>query len=268
MKLPEKVYKYRIWKNGSHKNLLLYNELYLASPKDFNDPFDCRISPNFIDLTKEEKYSYINELAISKFEETERKGLNFPKVLKDLEKRLDDPIKFQRDSEKIIYNEQDKYYGILSLSCRWKSILMWSHYSDCHRGFCVGFWEEKLRNTGFFGKAGIVKYDTKFPEIKPKVAKTPEDIIETTFIRTHTKSEDWTYEAEYRLVQNYFPNEPKPFKRIIRVPDDVFAEVILGINISENDKDEIVEICKIKGISVYQAIKKDFRFEIDRALIK
>jgi len=268
MNLPEKVYKYRIWKSGSHKNLLLYNELYLASPKDFNDPFDCRIAPNFIDLTKKEKNDYIHDLAISKFEECENKGLNFENVLKDFEKRFDNPVEFQRYSEKIVYNEQDNYYGILSLSCRWESILMWSHYSDFHRGFCVGFWEEKLRNTGFFGKAGIVTYDTKFPEIKPKVAKTPEDIIEKTFIQTHTKSEDWTYEAEYRLVQNYYPNEPKPFERIIQVPDDVFSEVILGINISKKDKDEIIEICKRKGIRVYQAIKKHFKFEIDREPIK
>ena len=31
---------------------------------------------------------------------------------------------------------------------------MWSHYGDFHRGYCIGFDEEKLRNTGFFGKGG------------------------------------------------------------------------------------------------------------------
>ena len=85
MNLPDKVYKYRIWENGSHKNLLLYNELYLASPKDFNDPFDCRISPNFVDLTKQEKNDYINDLAISRYKECEDKGLDFEEVLKNFE---------------------------------------------------------------------------------------------------------------------------------------------------------------------------------------
>jgi len=70
------------------------------------------------------------------------------------------------------------------------------------------------------------------------------------------------------LVHNYYPKEPKPFERIIQVTDDVFSEVILGINISKKDKDEIIEICKRKGIRVYQAIKKHFKFEIDREPIK
>ena len=268
MDSPEKVYKYREWRNGSHKNLLLYNELYLASPKDFNDPFDCRIPPNFVDLTQKEINDYINDLAISKFEETQERGLDFESVLRNFEERFKNPIELQKYYEELMFKNQDKYYGVLSLSSRWNSILMWSHYSDCHKGFCVGFWEEKLRNSGHFGKGGIVNYDTRFPDIKPKVTKEPKDNIKQTFIRTHTKSEDWTYESEYRLVQNYFPKEPKPFERIININDDVFSEVILGINISESSEKEIVAICRKKTIPVYKAKPKAFLFEIGRDLIK
>jgi hypothetical protein len=268
MTLSGKVYKYRDCSNGFHKNLLLYNELYLASPKDFKDPFDCRIPPNFIDLTQKEKNDYINDLAISRSEESREKGLDFKNVLNNLEDRFKNSIEAQKYFEKLLFTCQDKYYGVLSLSTRWNSILMWSHYSNCHKGFCVGFWEEKLRNSGHFGKGGIVYYDTKFPNIKPKVTKDPSDIIEKTFIQTHTKSEDWTNESEYRLVQNYFPKEPKSFERIININDDVFSEVILGINISESSEKEIVAICKKKNIPVYKAKQKDFLFEIDRELIK
>ena len=109
MKLPEKVYKYREWRNGSHKNLLLYNELYLASPKDFNDPFDCRIPPNYIDLTKKEKNDYINDLAISKFEEIQEKDLDFKSVLQGFEDRFKNPIELQKYYNNIMFNNQDKY---------------------------------------------------------------------------------------------------------------------------------------------------------------
>jgi len=61
LKFPGKVYKYRSWKNACHKNLLLYNELYFASPKDFNDPFDCRIPSHYVDLTEEEREQYFND---------------------------------------------------------------------------------------------------------------------------------------------------------------------------------------------------------------
>ncbi len=267
MELPEKVYKYRVWKNGSHKNLLLYNELYMASPKDINDPFDCRIPPNFKNLTVKEKDNYINDLAIKQFHEIEQKGLNLENVIKDLEKRMDNPEKFQKEAEKYIFELQDKYYGILSLSKRWNGILLWTHYSDCHKGFCVGFSTEKLWKTGLFGKAALVEYDKIFPEIKPTVSKDKIDVAKKAFVQTHTKSEDWTYEEEFRFVNVYFPNEPKPFERIVQVPDDVFAEVTIGINISSEDRAEIVEICKRKNIPVYQAKKKDFLFEIERDFI-
>ncbi len=41
-KIPEKLYLYRDW-NEYTKEIFKYNELYLSSPIDFNDPFDCRI---------------------------------------------------------------------------------------------------------------------------------------------------------------------------------------------------------------------------------
>lgn len=254
MDIPEKVYKYRTWKDSYHKNILLYNELYLASPSDFNDPFDCRIAPDFINATEEEINKWLNELSVKLNVNT-----------KDLARRLENRMEFQRWYEnEVIFKDQDKYYGILSLSCKWDSILMWSHYSESHKGFCVGFCEEKLRNCGNFNKAGIVNYDTIFPNIKPKVSQNLSDIFEKTFIQTHTKSQDWDREYEYRLIQNYFDYIPKPVERVIRFEDDVFTEVILGINITEKDKAEIVEICKKKKIPVFQAIKKQFVFQIEK----
>lgn len=58
------------------------------------------------------------------------------------------------------------------------------------------------------------------------------------------------------------------FERLIAVPNEVISEVVLGINISTDDKDEIVEICRRKNIPVYQARKVPFKFAIDRELIE
>jgi hypothetical protein len=268
MDLPEKVYKYRIWNNSFHKNILLYNELYLESPMEINDPFDCRIPPNYKNQTHEEKNKYITDLAISRFDEVQHQGLDMRQVLTDFEKRMNDPEKFQREAEKYIFEQQDRHYGILSLSKRWNGILLWSHYSDSHKGFCVGFWTKKLWETGFFGKAGLVNYDVKFPEIKPTVGKDKVSVTKEAFIQTHTKSKEWKYEKEFRFLNVFFPHEPKPFERIIQVPDSVFSDVTIGINTSDTDKEEIIAVCKRKHIPVYQAIKKDFMFEIDRELLK
>ena len=42
----------------SLKSIIQDNILYLASPKDFNDPFDCRINSNFSLLSPEEGEEY------------------------------------------------------------------------------------------------------------------------------------------------------------------------------------------------------------------
>ncbi|HTA27228.1 MAG TPA: hypothetical protein VK809_05535 [Bacteroidia bacterium] len=40
---PPVVYKYRDWNNNFHKRTVLNLELFLSSPSNFNDPFDCKI---------------------------------------------------------------------------------------------------------------------------------------------------------------------------------------------------------------------------------
>ncbi len=267
MELPENVYKYRVWKNGSHKNLLLHNELYLASPKDINDPFDCRIPPNYKNLTVKEKDKYANDIALK----VKLQGLNISENdIKDFKNGINNTEKFQKDAEKIIFEFQDKHYGILSFSKRWNGILLWSHYADCHKGFCVGFSTEKLWKTGLFDKAELINYDKTFPKVKPFVAKDEDkdknEVVKIAFVQTHTKSADWTYEEEFRFLK-VFPYGPKPLERIVYVPDHVFSDVTIGINTSDEDKAEIIEICNGKKIPVYQAKKKGFLFEIDRVQI-
>ena len=93
---PEIVYKYRDWKTDLHKRLLLNNEIYLSSPKDFNDPFDCRITENYNLFTPEEEEKYINELLVSGFPKTEAKGLDFNSVIKRVENLISNKRNFSR----------------------------------------------------------------------------------------------------------------------------------------------------------------------------
>ena len=86
VQIPAILYKYRDWKNEFHKGLLTHNEIYFSSPKDFNDPYDCRITERFTNRTKEELHNYKEKLSISRKEETERMGFNFEEVKKKLEK--------------------------------------------------------------------------------------------------------------------------------------------------------------------------------------
>ncbi len=262
------VYKYRDWGNCYHQSILLNNQLFLASPEDFNDPFDCRINSNFKLLTKEEEDKYINELAIKGFGESEKRGKDFRKVLQDFEKRFSDKKTFQKEANSLLYEYQDESYAIFSCAMKWNNILMWSHYANHHKGFCVGFWAEKMKDTRIFGKLGEVRYSQSYPKIKPRVAKKDDKLIYNSFLETHTKAKDWVYESEYRFMSNHFPKKLTFKDRLISISDDLFAEIILGINISPKDKNEILNICRAKKIRIYQAEKVDFKFKMKRRRLK
>lgn len=264
---PSIVYKYRSWSNIYHQNLLRLNELYLSSPRDFNDPFDCRIPENFYQLDTPEKITeYIDEFMERNTAPMLQAGLDPAKQVEFLNEKLNNSLaEFQAYNEKETFERQDNNYGVLSLSGRWDSILMWSHYADLHKGYCVGLHEEKIRNSGFFGRGGNVIYASEddFPIIDPR----DQNLMRKALIQTHYKSKEWTYEDEYRLTSLLLPT-PTTEDRKRHIPDDFFTEIIIGVQMPEDHKTEIIEIALQKNIAVYQAVKVPFKFLIDRVPIK
>lgn len=260
--LPKIVYKYRTWSKENHQNLIRKNQLYIPSPKLFNDPFDCRIPTNYNLLDSSEKIKKFVDQSIIKhleFLEADRRDIN--EETKKLGNRLKSHLpEFQKESEELLFKTQDINYGVFSLSMRWNSILLWSHYSDCHKGYCVGFNEEKLRTCGLFGKGGPVIYSNDFPEISP----FEEDLMESSFKETHYKAADWIYENEYRLTKLFYPEDPTEADRTVYITDDFFEEINLGLNIDDVDKKEIIEIARQKKIKIYQIIKVPLKFQLDR----
>lgn len=109
----------------------------------------------------------------------------------------------------------------------------------------------------------MVIYDSKFPEIDP----LNKNEIQDMFYTTHFKSSEWHYEAEYRISKLNFPEPMSNADRIFNFPDEVFAEVILGLNINDSNKREIIEICRKKNVCVYQARKIPQKFYISCAPI-
>lgn len=261
---PKTIYKYRNWKDEFHKNVLLKNELYLTSPKYFNDPFDCRIPINYYSLDSQIKklqyaQGYINRHRAYFIQN----GINLSEELSLKLKDLENISEYQKKyEEEILYPSQDNFYRVLSMSIKWNIRLLWAQYSDGHSGVCYGFNETKIRNSGLFGKGGPVQYYPldEFPFIDPN----NENYVEKAFIETHSKSLDWKYEEEYRLTKLFFPKEPNNEDRIRTIPDDYFTDITLGISMLESHKKEIINIAKEKNIKIYQATKLPMSFIIQR----
>lgn len=261
---PDIIYKYRCWSNKYHKNIILNGEVYMSAPKHFNDPFDFRIPKNFLLLDSAEKIQKYVDDGIQKNKEwLFANGKNPEDERKQLLKRLENLELYQQEHEDVEMEATDKHYGVLSLSARWNSILMWSHYGDFHRGFNVGYNETKMRESGLFGKGGPVSYSTEFPHIDPFA----EHSMLNSFMQTHYKSQEWDYEQEYRLAKLYFPKPPTEEDRTIRIPFEFIEEINLGMAISEDDKNEILQIAREKTIKVYQLKKMPFKFDLSRTLL-
>lgn len=264
---PSIVYKYRNWTDKYHKDVLYENQLFLPSPKDFNDPFDCRITSNYYLLDTNDKIDeYVNQAISRHYKKLIHANLDIEKEKSILKHRLTFEMdKLQQEHEESFFENQDKFFGILSLSERWDSILMWSHYADNHKGYCVGFSEKKLRESGHFGKGGQVYYhpENKYPELDPRNSFDLNQVV----METQSKAYDWSYEQEFRLAKLFYPNVPTDDDRTIKIDDDSFSEIIIGLKTPKKDRTEIIDLAKQKGIKVYDAVKVAFKFEVDRKII-
>ena len=258
---PTKIYKYRSWKTDFDKELIKDNILFLTSPKYFNDPFDCRIPDNIYSLNTDLKIKEYVELSINKLidlspdESVKRKKDFYDQIKNDIDK-------FHIKLENIVYDRQNTYSGVLSFSAIWNNILMWSHYANNHKGYCVGLIEEKIRKNKKVGMFGLVNYDNNddYPFINP----LEQNIIQKSVNRFQNKARNWKYEEEYRISKLFYPISPTDEDRKLRFENDCYTEITLGINISKEDKEEIIDIGRRKNIKIYQATKIPLKFRITR----
>ena len=103
--------------------------------------------------------------------------------------------------------------GILSLTTKFDSPLMWSHYADRHKGVCI---EYKVLNTTGYNFKKIVyrrKVSIGISDIKEWVENNTvisRKRIENKFY--FSKIIDWKYEDERRLTSEKFGQQNTPFE--------------------------------------------------------
>lgn len=265
-KHPDILYKHRNWTDIYHKNTLLKNQIYLSSPKDFNDPLDCRIPINYSYLQTDEQIDkYVNIIINKNHDEFLKQGVNIEIESAKLKQRIiNDQKGFQKWYENIFFEKIDIHYGIYSMSEEWNSLLMWAHYANNHQGVCIGFWQKKLLELNRF-IMGSVFYppDNAFPDISPFDDNDTRILI----TQTNTKSNEWHYEKEYRLTTLYYPLKPTITDRTYTLSNDFIAEIIIGMRATEQTRTELLQIARDKKVNVFKIRQKPFKFEIERVQI-
>jgi hypothetical protein len=179
-----RVYKYR---GGDKKILkrdlssLAKSQMFSAPIETLNDPFEAVVNLN------EGSFEIGNLLQIiprfkydEKFKEVEK---GFLKILLD-------------------FMNTSKSWGIYSLSKTYRDELLWAYYADAHRGFCVEYELDELKEYSIRTEPSFdVKYQNKMPELSSfdmlSIKEHPE-ILQEKLIAT--KSTKWKHEDEIRIV--------------------------------------------------------------------
>lgn len=258
------IYKYRDWSDKRHQETLRDNTLFLASPNSFNDPFDCKLPDNILHLDSiEKKEKYVANFV--KNAKTIGKEDEIKDAVEKLRENLNtDLLGFHERLELAKNDRANTMYGVISFSKIWNSSLMWSYYSNYHKGFAIGYDLAKIKNLEIYTILGDVNYNNlyDYPSIDPLT-----DEWSRAIQRIFNKAYDWKHEQEYRLIKNFSPNPPTLEDRKVIIPDNCIHEIILGMKIQKDHEEEILTIARKKSIRVYKIKKIPMKFLIDRERI-
>lgn len=204
MTIPKKLYKYRKFDVRTLR-MITDAETYYANPEDFNDPMDCKptidVDIKVSDLGK----VYVSLLPPDREAFAQQRLQNHLNHARQHEYQYGtiDRQKFLASAIAVDITEELKRtlgsHGVLAFASTWRSLLMWSHYADEHRGVCIeyttdGMPHPELRPVDYRGGRAI-----KASELFAwKVAGNLEAGERVKHIYYYAKAPGWRYEKEWR----------------------------------------------------------------------
>lgn len=215
---PQTLYKYRTIVQT--EKILDNFSFWFATPDSFNDPFDCNLSetkpPNLTDAETHFKRIGIEGSVLSRSLEIYNKQ---PEKLIELVTTI---------KEKTIFSK-----GVLSLSEKHDDILMWSHYSDYHKGVVIAL--SLKTDIPFFISPIKIDYKNKY-DVLNYLRNPNKSTIDTLKV----KSSQWQYEREIRIY--------KSDSGLHQIDEKAITGIYFGIKTSDDDIQKIKTICNDKNL--------------------
>ena len=241
------LYKYRSMNSPGLERIFSNNEIFLSDPTSFNDPFDCK--PFLITHSSEfKRKEFYESLVRHRFPNATKKEVQLEVRKNPRFSELE-----QRQHLEELYNSFLKLFGLYCLTEVPDDILMWSHYSDSHRGICLQFRaDEELT---LFWEAFKVTYQADYPVVNIMDMGNWEQF----FNALATKSMHWVYEQERRVIKTEDEGGPGVYK----FSPELLTGVILGVYLSESDKKLIN-----KWISSHETPVKVFQANLNKKSFK
>ena len=267
---PKSFFKYRHLTERTI-DLIENNYLWLAEINSLNDPFECSIqfdndaclrkyygSPDFHNFFRNLTGHFLTNQDIKKLTNSQKPYSEYIKICHNKRIPLNQSpeeqlIKVQKRWTEIV-DETNKNLRICSFSLNKSSLLLWSHYSDEHKGLCIEY--------NFFDDDSLrafmqpVTYRDKIHKIDIFEEYTTMQMIGSSLI----KSRDWEYEQEWRLTI-FKQKDNFSQKKVIPKPTAIYLGTRFNVN-DEKLKHKLHKIANNSNIPVYQMQKHPNEFKL------
>ena len=283
--VPDHLYKYRQF-TTNHLDALSKNVLWMSSPDRFNDPYEAAVSFDTDRLLIEDQSVQDFIASIEELEQVAKAGGTWKpqrlvnpvqqgkwlqKITEDLLKDIAIPHKEEliRVLKKITKKHEENHirrlsdgfrqgFSVLSLSENYSSSLMWSHYSDLHRGFAIEYNFSKLDYNDLRRRLCFpVFYTKKLRDATRYIARTDMSDFNNLFgqYMCLIKQDQWSYEREWRIIHAIGPSQanvelvmPKP------------SAIVLGSQVKKTDEDTMRSICRARSIPLRRMVQRPGSF--------
>ena len=225
------LYKYCSWNRHTHDNLL-ESVLYFAAAAGFNDPLDMLPILN-CDVTKAQVIQHMTKLFI-------RSGLRADEARKHAKYAATHDPSFStlQGRQQMAQESMDgirRTTGVCCFSSKNDIDLMWAHYADSYCGVCVEYNipdGEALSAVSSNPKYSLMKIRPKkviYTDTRPVVEAFSMDDDDTKFLNLFTKSRQWEYECEWRMITPDYIGK-------VHHKSQFLTGIILGSRISDQDE--------------------------------
>ena len=293
---PNTFFKYMTAKVA--KIVLVNQTLRWSSPLLFNDPFDVKRDFDWGFDFEELKKPLLDEIMnlisakdipdlssqphIERLVNRLRRNPDFCNtVLPELPQWIEQDIQSIKSGAyqvlKKQWSEFSPQFRILSLSAINDNPLMWSHYSDSHKGVVF-----ELQGINHLDSPWLIAQPVVYQDPPPMLATKQEWIKSMTGQKrlnhdkwqfftpyTLTKTTDWEHEKEWRVVSFMRPGESGLYTDYPFNPPEV-CSVYLGCEISDEDTNDIISLLNydLSHVRAYRAKKLEHERKLSFEKIK
>jgi len=193
-RMPDRLYKYQPLTPQTLENLKS-RTLWFSAAGKFNDPYDCALSVFRTELTEDELNRAFEYIA-GQVGDRSRLEARFRPDGQFTDEFRNAVVNGSKSAIEARSRTQVHERGVSCLAESNTDLLMWAHYADGHRGFCLEF-DAALEP---FSKARKVVYRKEIPSLSPVDildGRGNDDLVEAMLL---TKADCWSYEREWRIL--------------------------------------------------------------------